>query len=151
MAEALRAFGFLPRLFITYANNGNAGMTSTKADVESTRPYFSMKLRLHQDEAIALGPGKVELLEALLQTGSISAAARRMKMSYRRAWLLVDTMNQCFKEPLVTTATGGKGGGGAHLTDFGQRVLLKYRAMETQAKQSIEADIQELMALLNAD
>lgn len=111
-------------------------------------PHFSLKLRLHRGDAIALGPGKMELLEALQKTGSISSAARSMGMSYRRAWLLVDTMNQCFKKPLVTTATGGKGGGGAELTDFGLEVLAHYRAMESKALRSIETDMQQLKALL---
>ncbi|MHA7878760.1 MAG: winged helix-turn-helix domain-containing protein [Saccharospirillum sp.] len=117
----------------------------------SNETHYSLKLRLHQGDAIALGPGKVDLLEALLETGSISAAARRMKMSYRRAWLLVDTMNQCFTHPLVTTATGGKGGGGAELTDFGKAVLAQYRAMEQTALQSIEADMQALIQHMNAN
>ncbi len=112
-------------------------------------PHFSLKLRLHLGDAIALGPGKIELLDALQKTGSISAAARSMKMSYRRAWLLIDTMNQCFKTPLVSTATGGKGGGGAKLTDLGQAVLMQYQRMEHTALQSIEADVTALIAQLN--
>lgn len=111
-------------------------------------PHFSLKLRLHLGDAIALGPGKVALLEALQHTGSISSAARSMGMSYRRAWLLVDTMNQCFKEPLVTTVTGGKGGGGAEVTEAGLAVLAHYRAMEQQALQSIDAEMQQLTARL---
>lgn len=91
------------------------------------------RLRVLFGHAIALGPGKVELLEAIAQTGSISAAARQMKMSYRRAWLLVDTMNQCFRTPLVGTATGGKGGGGAQITEFGREILQRYRDMERKA------------------
>ncbi len=67
------------------------------------------RLRVLLGEAIAIGPGKAQLLERIEATGSISAAARTMGMSYRRAWLLVDTMNQCFHEPLVETAAGGKG------------------------------------------
>lgn len=116
----------------------------------STAPHFSLKLRLHLGDAIALGPGKIELLEALQKTGSISSAARSMKMSYRRAWLLIDTMNQCFKAPLVSTATGGKGGGGAKLTDLGQSVLMQYQRMERIALQSIETDVTALVAQLNA-
>jgi molybdate transport system regulatory protein len=78
-------------------------------------------------KAIAMGPGKADLLQAIEETGSISAAARRMKMSYRRAWLLVDTMNQCFYGPLVETATGGNHGGGARITELGKEVLRRYR------------------------
>lgn len=111
-------------------------------------PNFSLKLRVHLGDAIALGPGKVELLEALQKTGSITAAARSMNMSYRRAWLLVDTMNQCFKTPLVVTTAGGKGGGGAELSDFGQKVLARYRRMEQKALHAIEQDMPSLMSLL---
>lgn len=91
------------------------------------------RLRILFGHAIALGPGKADLLEAIAETGSISAAARRMNMSYRRAWLLVDTMNQCFRSPLVGTATGGKGGGGAQISEFGREILLRYRGMERKA------------------
>ncbi len=83
---------------------------------------------LHGDE-IAMGPGKADLLEAIAKCGSISAAAHSMAMSYRRAWLLVDTMNRCFAEPLVIAAPGGKKGGGAHLSELGGEVLKDYRAM----------------------
>lgn len=73
------------------------------------KPKVTFRL-LHQHE-IALGPGKAELLQAIDQTGSISAAGKSMNMSYRRAWMLVDVMNRCFKQPLVQTAKGGKDGG----------------------------------------
>src|SRR5215813_10269933 len=81
----------------------------------------------------ALGPGKIRLLEAIDQTGSISQAGRSLDMSYRRAWLLVDDMNRCFREPVVTTQPGGAQGGGAALTDFGKALIGKYRAIEKQA------------------
>lgn len=113
-----------------------------------TAPHFSLKLRLYRGADIALGPGKIELLNALQETGSISSAARSLNMSYRRAWDLIDTMNQCFKSPLVNTVTGGKGGGGARLTDLGQQVLNQYQSMERSAIQSIEADMKNLTSLL---
>jgi molybdate transport system regulatory protein len=81
----------------------------------------------------ALGPGKIRLLEAIARTGSISQAGRSLDMSYRRAWLLVDDMNRCFREPVVATRPGGAQGGGATLTAFGQELIAKYRAIETQA------------------
>src|SRR5207344_2147582 len=87
------------------------------------------KLRVMFGTEIAIGPGKAELLEAIAATGSISASAKRLGMSYRRAWLLVDTMNRCFREPVVASATGGTGGGGARLTPFGERVLKRFHAM----------------------
>lgn len=95
------------------------------------------RVRILIGSATALGPGKVDLLEAIAESGSISAAARAMGMSYRRAWLLVDTMNRCFKENLVTTATGGRGGGGARITDVGIEVLRRYREMEAKAEASV--------------
>lgn len=74
-----------------------------------------------------MGPGKADLLSAIAETGSISGAARRMRMSYRRAWLLVHTMNECFSQPLVAAVKGGTAGGGARLTPTGEKVLLIYR------------------------
>lgn len=79
-----------------------------------------------------MGPGKAALLDAIAQTGSISAAGRLLGMSYRRTWLLVDTMNRCWAEPLVSTATGGKQGGGARVTAFGEAVRADYAAWEAR-------------------
>jgi molybdate transport system regulatory protein len=87
---------------------------------------------LKSGEDIALGPGKVQLLQAIADTGSISAAARTMHMSYRRAWMLVETMNRCFRTPLVSTATGGRSGGGAGLTAAGEKALHAYDAMQKE-------------------
>ncbi len=110
--------------------------------------HLKPRLRLKAGNTIALGPGKIQLLEEIQQQRSISAAARAMKMSYRRAWLLVDTMNTCFRDPLVTTATGGSKGGGAELSPTGRQVLeLYHRYMET-ISQCDELD--ELSALLSA-
>ncbi len=95
------------------------------------------RIRVQLGAAFAIGPGKADLLQAIAETGSISGAARRLNMSYRRAWLLIDTMNRCFREPVVDTATGGKGGGGAQITLFGKAVLKCYRAMEARATASI--------------
>lgn len=78
----------------------------------------------------ALGPGKIRLLELIGAQGSISAAGRAMGMSYRRAWLLVDSLNQAFREPVVATQHGGQGGGGAQLTQAGQALIARYRTME---------------------
>ena len=97
---------------------------------------------------IAIGPGKAELLEAVAATGSISEAARRMGMSYRRAWLLVDTMNRCFREPLVAAATGGSGGGGARVTAFGNAVLARFRSMQGRVDRALAADLAAFAELL---
>ena len=107
-----------------------------------------LSLRVDFDDETRLGPGKIRLLELVGETGSISAAARGMDMSYRRAWLLVDAMNQSFKEPLVSAATGGSHGGGARLTELGIDVLRRYREMETKAAASVAEDFADLAKLL---
>jgi len=112
------------------------------------RAIAKARIRVLFGSAFAIGPGKADLLEAIARTGSISAAARSMKMSYRRAWLLIDTMNQCFRNPVVDTATGGKGGGGARITAFGERVLRSYRAMERGAGAAIARRMREFHPLL---
>lgn len=91
-----------------------------------------------------IGPGKASLLESIRDTGSISAAARGMGMSYKRAWLLLDSINQAFTEPVVTTAPGGPGGGGATLTTFGTEVLERYRRIADRAAASAADDVAAL-------
>jgi molybdate transport system regulatory protein len=106
------------------------------------------KLRVMFGPEIAIGPGKADLLEAIAATGSISQSARRLGMSYRRAWLLVDTMNRCFREPLVASAAGGARGGGACVTRFGLKVLESYRAMLARADRALDAEIGRFSELL---
>ena len=77
-----------------------------------------------------LGPGKADLLERIRETGSIAAAGRAMSMSYKRAWMLVDEMNNAFRDPLVDSTRGGAKGGGARLTEAGEEVLVNYRKLE---------------------
>lgn len=108
----------------------------------------NIKIHIPRGKVSAIGPGKADLLEAIQHSGSISAAARQMGMSYKRAWDLVDTMNKCFREPLVTTAAGGSYGGGAHVTEFGQHILKQYRDIEEKANASVAADLQVLTKLL---
>jgi molybdate transport system regulatory protein len=91
-----------------------------------------------------LGPGKVDLLEAIEATGSISAAGRAMRMSYRRAWLLIDDLNRMFRHPLVEASTGGVNGGGAHLTATGREVVAHYRAIESKALKAAALHIDAL-------
>ena len=91
---------------------------------------LKVKVQLYCGNEIAMGPGKADLLDAVGCQGSISAAARAMRMSYRRAWLLVDCMNRCWQHPLVRTAPGATHGAGARVTPFGQEVLAHYRALQ---------------------
>lgn len=110
------------------------------------KPKITFRL-LHQDE-IALGPGKAELLVAIDRTGSITAAGKSMNMSYRRAWLLVDVMNRCFREPLVHTAKGGKDGGGATLTPLGRQVLAAYQQSTEALNHTVQAYLPLFAGLL---
>ncbi len=95
-------------------------------------PRLSIRIDLASGDRI--GPGKIALLEAIRSTGSISAGARFLGMSYRRAWLLVEEVNDALREPAVTAETGGRSGGGAVVTPVGRRVIDLYRAIETTAR-----------------
>lgn len=97
-----------------------------------------------------IGPGKIALMELISKHGSISAAGKEMGMSYRRAWLLVDEINQIFREPLVEKQMGGSGGGGARLTKLGRDVVGRYRAIEGAAATASAADLRALKAALPA-
>ena len=107
-----------------------------------------LRLRILFGEDAMLGPGKAELLERVRDTGSIAAAGRAMRMSYKRAWMLVEEMNAAFAVPLVDSARGGAGGGGAQLTETGAEVLRLYRAVERAAADSACDEIAALQALL---
>jgi len=95
-----------------------------------------------------MGPGRAELIARIDATGSISAAARAMGMSYRRAWQLVEALNQSFVEPVVITEVGGKRGGGATITPLGKRVARLYRGMESRASAAIAADLRRFSRYL---
>ena len=95
-----------------------------------------------------MGPGKARLVGLIAESGSISAAARRMGMSYRRAWQLVEALNKSFSEPVVLTAVGGKRGGGAAVTEFGKRLVAQYHGMEAKASAAIAADLEAFSAQL---
>jgi molybdate transport system regulatory protein len=116
---------------------------STKADGPPTP-----RLRILLGASIAMGPGKADLLDAIAATGSISAAGRRMGMSYRRAWMLVETMNKSFHAPLVHAAKGGSHGGGAALTETGVEILKRYRAMERRAETLLAAQMKAFRKLM---
>jgi molybdate transport system regulatory protein len=113
-------------------------------------PQLRLRMRVTRGDAIAVGPGKIELLEALQRTHSINGAAKALGMSYRRAWLLVDELNAALREPAVRSATGGAHGGGSELTATGAELIRLYRAIEQRARQACAAEIDELLALLKA-
>ncbi len=106
------------------------------------------RLRVTSGDVIAVGPGKISLLEAIAETRSISAAARSIGMSYRRAWLLVDEINRALGEPAVASATGGEHGGGSTLTTSGQALVTLYRRIEARAAAATAADMKRLLAML---
>ncbi|MCL5777460.1 LysR family transcriptional regulator [Limibaculum sp. FT325] len=107
-----------------------------------------IRLRVVLAPGIALGPGKADLLEGIRDTGSIAAAGRRLGMSYKRAWQLVETLNGYFREPLVEASKGGSHGGGAALTPMGAEVLARFRRIEASAAASGAAEIGALGVLL---
>jgi len=111
-------------------------------------PRIHFRLRISRGDDIAIGPGKIELLEAIARTGSITAAAKTLGMSYRRAWLLVDMMNRCFASPVVDAETGGPRGGGTRLTSLGEDVMRCYRRIEATAESANAADLAALIRLL---
>ena len=103
-------------------------------------------IRIDLGNGVRLGPGKAQLLELIAEHGSIRAAGAAIGMSYRRAWLLGDEINRMFREPSIFTRHGGKSGGGAGLTDFGQELLSRYRRMEEESRDRIQADLDWLAA-----
>lgn len=114
----------------------------------ATKILLRAQLRLMLGEEIAFGPGKADLLDAIREMGSISGAAKKMGMSYRRAWLLIDAMNRCFQQPLVDAAKGGSNGGGTQLTDLGEQVLQQYRELQTEVAIIAEKHFKTLKPLL---
>ncbi len=117
-----------------------------KQEAAKCRP----RIRITVNGEIALGPGKVDLLEAIDNAGSISSAARDRGLSYKRAWDMVATMNQCFSSPLVSREKGGAGGGGASLTDLGLEVIKLYRAMETKSQKATDKEWSAINKYLKA-
>ncbi len=107
-----------------------------------------LTLRVELGSGRALGPGKVRLLEAIDSTGSISQAGRNLGMSYRRAWLLVDDMNNCFRDPVIEAQPGGARGGGAVLTSLGKKLVERYRAIEADALAATRKHLHDIEASL---
>ena len=104
----------------------------------------SLSLRINLDPEGRIGPGKIELLEKIAAFGSISAAGRAMDMSYRRAWQLVEDINNLFGKQVVERTTGGRNGGGAQLTALGLALVARYRAVEQAAEQAARGHLAAL-------
>jgi molybdate transport system regulatory protein len=111
-------------------------VTGGDHDAAPRRRALKIKIQIFCGEEIAMGPGKADLLDAIRAHGSISAAGRAMGMSYRRAWLLVDAMNRCWRDRLVDTTPGGGRERGAQVTPAGEAILSAYRAMQAAAGDS---------------
>lgn len=111
---------------------------------------LKVKIQIYCGSEIALGPGKADLLDAIIAHGSISAAAKAMGMSYRRAWMLVDVMNRCWSAPLVEAVAGGGHERGARVTAFGEEVLRRYRTMSASAEHLAVTDFGDGLAPLLA-
>jgi molybdate transport system regulatory protein len=112
------------------------------------KPELKLRMRVNVGDVIAVGPGKIALLEALAETGSITAAAKTLDMSYRRAWMLIDQLNSALKKPAVETAQGGAKGGGSRLTPEGEELVALYRAIEAEALAHCEGQIKALQKML---
>jgi molybdate transport system regulatory protein len=111
-------------------------------------PVARFRIRVISGETIAVGPGKIELLEAIAKTRSITAAAKSIGMSYRRAWILVDQINAALKQPAVSSAKGGEHGGGSQLTAVGVGLVALYRRIELRAAEACADDIAGLLKLV---
>jgi molybdate transport system regulatory protein len=110
-----------------------------------------LSIRIDLASGDRIGPGKIALLEAIRSTGSISAAARALGMSYRRAWLLVEELNRALREPAVTAEAGGRRGGGAAVTPVGERVVDLYRAIEAQARSAAGGEFRAIGNLVRRE
>ena len=114
----------------------------------SGQPVIRLKIAFNEDAR--LGPGKMDLLEAVKRAGSISAAGRELGMSYRRAWLLLDAVNTMFGQPAIETSAGGSHGGGARLTLFGENLLAAYRSVEAETARLAERAFADLVPAIRA-
>lgn len=117
-------------------------------DQNILRPLVRPRLYLGGD--LSLGPGKIDLLRKVGEMGSISAAARALGIPYKRAWLLIDSLNRGFPGPVLETAIGGKAGGGARLTPLGEALIAAYDALEAKLNDAAQAELAELMRLVKA-
>jgi len=118
---------------------------------DHTPPSSLATLRIEIGETVRLGPGKVQLLELIAKHGSISAASRMMGMGYRYSWMLIDTLNRAFREPVVVAQPGGRPDQRAAITPFGHEVIRRYRGMEAKARDVLAGDLAVLEAALREE
>lgn len=145
--DGMKGFDFGDHRSVLVATETSCKPAAT-ADNLPRMQRLKLKIQLYCCDEIAMGPGKADLLDAIDREGSISGAARAMDMSYRRAWLLVDAMNRCWRDALVQTSPGSAKGGGARLTECGRAVLTNYR--ELQARLQGTSDCPNYRALAEA-
>jgi molybdate transport system regulatory protein len=129
----------------------SAGLPTPQASKSATaksKPTAKFRLRVMTGDVIAIGPGKIDLLVAIGETGSITSAAKSLDMSYRRAWLLLDQLNGSLRQPAVDSAKGGQHGGGSELTEVGRKLIDLYRRVELTAARASRDDMTRLLALL---
>jgi molybdate transport system regulatory protein len=122
-----------------------------KTTLSASPLHAKTRFRVLLKHAVAIGPGKADVLQAIAETGSIAEAGRRLGMSYQRVWSLVRAMNGDFIEPLVLTQRGGTAGGGAVLTDIGTQALAIYRAIERDAERAVAKRLPQLVALIRPE
>jgi molybdate transport system regulatory protein len=141
----LRQMGYKCKMLLV-SLRGLSCSPSGEGPVSETR----LTLRVDFGSSRSIGPGKIRLLEAIERTGSISQAGRTLGMSYRRAWLLIDDMNRCFRHAVVSAKPGGSRGGGAQLTEFGAGLVRDYRAIETAAASAARKRLRGMESALRA-
>ncbi|MBX3637204.1 MAG: LysR family transcriptional regulator [Rubrivivax sp.] len=122
-----------------------------KATLQTSPLDRRTRFRVQVKHAVAIGPGKADVLQGIAETGAIAEAGRRLGMSYQRVWSLVRAMNQDFVAPLVMAQRGGSAGGGASLTETGQQVLRAYRAVERDAERAVARRLPALLALIRPE
>jgi molybdate transport system regulatory protein len=130
------------------ARSSDAAAPPVERAAAGPKPSAKFRLRITVGPEIAIGPGKIALLEAIGRTGSITAAAKSLDMSYRRAWMLLDQLNGSLRRPAVDSAKGGPNGGGSALTAVGEQIILLYRRIEATAESAARTDMKALLLLL---
>lgn len=125
-----------------------ASAPTAEARASQLRPIARFRMRVTSGDTISVGPGKIALLEAIRETRSITAAAKSIGMSYRRAWILVDELNDSLRKPAVRSAKGGERGGGSELTEVGDALVGLYRRIEQRAASTCAEDVKSLLKLV---